>query len=299
MLNALSRSPLRRVARGAAAEAACLNCGTAILAPARFCSHCGQRTDTARLSFADVVRDLMHSFVNVERGPLAFAWALLTRPGEVAREYIEGKRRRHYGPFATLVVLVGATALAVNLTGFQVLAQDGLPTWTSRALQGHFNLLLLAQLPLLGALCALAFRSARLTFPEHMVLVAYTLSVRAVSLVLVVAVAYLTSNANASPAAAYAFWAAWYVYFGWAASQFYPGVDWGLRIYTAACNTGLTLSKHPTGSVRTEKLTLSPRHRRQPFPTRHPRHQLAHVRRRRHGARHVRDSGLCRDADPG
>lgn len=222
MLNALSRSPLGQ-ASDAVSEPHCLNCGAGTPAPARFCSHCGQRTDTARLSFGDVVRDLMHSFVNVERGPLAFAWALLTRPGGVAREYIEGRRRRHYGPFATLAVLVGATALAINLTGFQVLAQDGLPTRTAQALQGHFNLLLLLQLPLLGALCAVAFRGARLTFPEHMVLVAYTLSVRAVSITLGVAAAYLTSRGNASVGAAYAFWVAWYVYFGWAASQFYPG----------------------------------------------------------------------------
>ena len=30
---------------------------------------------------------------------------------------IDGKRRRHYGPFATLTVLVGVTALAVNTLG--------------------------------------------------------------------------------------------------------------------------------------------------------------------------------------
>ena len=103
------------------AERRCLNCESAIAATARFCPHCSQRTDTARLSFADMTRDLMHAFVNVERGPLMFAWALLTRPGRIAREYIEGRRRRYYGPFATLAVLVGFAALALNLSGFQVL----------------------------------------------------------------------------------------------------------------------------------------------------------------------------------
>jgi hypothetical protein len=77
-------------------ERRCQNCDTAIVEAARFCSCCGQRMDTARLSFGDIARDLMHTFVNIERGPLAFAWALLTRPGRVAREYVEGKRRRHY-----------------------------------------------------------------------------------------------------------------------------------------------------------------------------------------------------------
>ena len=45
--------------------------------------------------------------------------ALITRPGAVAREYVEGKRRRHYGPFATLAVLVGLAALAVNVADFE------------------------------------------------------------------------------------------------------------------------------------------------------------------------------------
>jgi Protein of unknown function (DUF3667) len=204
-------------------EHCCLNCDTAIVEPARFCSHCGQRTDTARLSFGDVLRDLMHKFVNVERGPLAFAWSLLTRPGGVAREYVEGKRRRHYGPFATLVVLVGVTALAVNLSGFQILSQDGLPSAPTNLLQRHFNLLLLIQLPLLGGACAVLFRGVRLTLPEHMVLAAFALSVRAVFLALVVPLAHLMSTSAPSPGQVYAFWAAWYVYFGWAASQFYPG----------------------------------------------------------------------------
>jgi hypothetical protein len=165
----------------------------------------------------------MHTFVNVERGPLVFAWALLTRPGSVAREYVEGKRRRHYGPFATLAVLVGVTALAVNLSGFQILSHDGLPSAPTDLLQRHFNLLLLVQLPLLGGACAVLFRGARLTLPEHMVLAAYALSVRAVFLALVGPVAHLASSTAPGLGQVYAFWAAWYVYFGWAASQFYAG----------------------------------------------------------------------------
>src|SRR5476649_937045 len=123
------------------AERPCLNCDAEIVESARFCCRCGQRTDTARLSFRDVTRDLMQKFVNIERGPLAFASALLTRPGSVAREYVEGKRRRHYGPFATLAVLVGVTLLAVNWSGFKVLSHDGLPAGPTSLLQRHFNLL--------------------------------------------------------------------------------------------------------------------------------------------------------------
>ena len=204
-------------------ELRCLNCDQPFAAPARFCPHCGQRADTARLSFVDILKELMHAFTNVERSPLVFAWALITRPGVVAREYVEGKRRRHYGPFATLAVLVGLAALAVNLSGFHVLANDGLAHAPADLLQRHFNLLLLAQLPLLAACNALLFRSAQLTLPEHMVLVAYTLGVRAIVLAAVIAIAAAGTLTTPTPIQTASFWVIWYVYFGWAASQFYSG----------------------------------------------------------------------------
>ena len=39
------------------AEPLCLNCDRRVPDGARFCPHCGQRSDTARLSVADIVRD--------------------------------------------------------------------------------------------------------------------------------------------------------------------------------------------------------------------------------------------------
>src|SRR5664279_2335606 len=235
----------------------CLNCDAAIVEPARFCPGCGQRTDTARLRLGDIVRDLMQTFVNVERGPLVFAWSLLTRPGSVAREYVEGKRRRHYGPFATLVVLVGVTTLAVNVSGFQVLSHDGLSSAPADLLQRHFNLLLLVQLPLLGGICTALFRGARLTLSEHMVLAAYALSVRAVFLALVAPVAYLASSTTPGLGQVYAFWAAWYVYFGWAASQFYPGArlrSWFLGALAAATGHAAILALLFAGNAGYETL---------------------------------------------
>ena len=237
-------------------ESLCLNCESEIAQTARFCQHCGQRTDTARLSFADMRRDLMHSFVNVERGPLHFAWELLTRPGTMARDYVVGRRRRHYGPFATLVVLVGLTALALKLSGLQVLAQEGVSGAMAAYLQQHFNLVLLVQLLLLGGACALLFRDAQLTLPEHMVLVAYTLSVRAVALAIVAPIALLNSTPTFWETSM--FWGAWYIYFGWAASQFYSGARWysWLRgVIVAAIGHALIIGILVSGAVAYKAMT--------------------------------------------
>jgi hypothetical protein len=124
-----------------------------------------------------------------------------------------------------LVVLVGLTALALNLSGFQALTQE-VSSAPAAVLHRHFNLVLLVQLPLLGAACALLFRDAHLTLPEHMVLVAYALGMRAVALTIIMPIALLNSASVPTFWQTSAFWAAWYVYFGWAASQFYAGARW-------------------------------------------------------------------------
>jgi hypothetical protein len=205
------------------APAQCLNCQATLLAGSRFCAHCGQRADVGRLSFPELTREFLHAFDARERGPLSFSWALLTRPGVVAREYVEGRRRRYYGPFGTLATVIGLTALVLQVSGFRVLAQDGLTDDTVRFFEQHFNLLLLVQMPLLGMSAPLLFRGTGRTLPEHMALAAYALSVRATALLLLTLLAWSQSLQAPSSSEVYAFWAAWYVYYGWAASQFYRG----------------------------------------------------------------------------
>src|SRR5664279_2756551 len=122
----------------------CLYCDTEIVESARFGCRCGQRTDTARLSFRDVTR--------------------------------------------------------------------------------------------VGGACAVLFRDAQLSLPEHMVLAAYALSVRAVFLALVGPLGNLISATTPRPGEVYVFWAVWYFYFGRVASQFYAGrrIDSWIRGAVAA-----------------------------------------------------------------
>jgi hypothetical protein len=54
--------------------------------------------------------------------------------------------------------------------------------------------------------------------------VAYALSVRAVVIALGIPFSYATTGGHGpSETSVLAYWAAWYVYFGWVASQFYVG----------------------------------------------------------------------------
>jgi hypothetical protein len=237
----------------------CRNCDTMLHQSWRFCPNCGQRGDAARLSFADIKREISYSFANVERSLLSFAWALLIRPGQVAHEYVQGKRKRYYGPFATLFVLVGVTALAVNALDYRMLAQDQLPHLHSAFMRQHVNHVLLAQLPVMGVVCAVLFRSAGLLLPEHMVMVAYSLTVRAAFVALVAPLSWLASNAAPSAYTVYAFWLGWYVYFGWVASQFYEGSrvwSWIRGVAAAAIGHGIIVFLLMTGSAAYDLLLV-------------------------------------------
>jgi hypothetical protein len=118
---------------------------------------------------------------------------------------------------------------------------------------------LLVQLPLLGGACAVLFRGARLTLPEHMVLAAYALSMRAAFLAIVVPLAYLMSTSAPRSGQVYAFWAAWYVYFGWGASQFYPGPrvqSWILGAIAAAIAHAAIIAAMLAGNAAYETLAV-------------------------------------------
>jgi hypothetical protein len=116
---------------------------------------------------------------------------------------------------------------------------------------------LLLQLPLLGVTCALLFHDARLTLPEHMVLVAYTLGMRAVALTVIVPIALLNSTSAPTFWQNSAFWVAWYVYFGWAASQFYTGArcrSWLRGMLVAAIGHALIIGVLVGGNAAYEMI---------------------------------------------
>ena len=74
----------------------CANCATVLASAQRYCGACGQRTGRARLTMRDIGHDFLHALTHVDQSILALVKALLLRPGHVAREYVEGKRKKYF-----------------------------------------------------------------------------------------------------------------------------------------------------------------------------------------------------------
>jgi hypothetical protein len=213
----------------------CLNCDASLAREQRFCGQCGQKTGRARLTMRDIAHDFVHALTHADHSIFALVKALAWRPGHVAREYIEGKRKKYFGPLGFLFITVGLASFMVILAGanfFTPVPDNAIANF----LQQHINLIIFLQVPLLAGVCALFFRDSKLNYAENLVLVAYTSGFRLLFLALIgVPVFYFADLTPVSRTTAPAYLALWLIYFSVAAVQFYRGkVAWTVVRATVA-----------------------------------------------------------------
>ena len=209
----------------AASQSRCLNCDAELGAGRGFCAECGQKATQSRLTLHHIAHELAHALVPVDRSGFSRVRCLLLRPGFVAREYVEGKRRRYYGPFAFLVVVVALASAVITISGFQTVSSST-PNVAADFIQHHVNLLFFAQVPLLAGLCGvLGGRRGRYNYAEYLVLASYTSAMHVLFYAVIIVPAWYVFRPAADTASrlVYLYAPLWPVYFGYASSQFLPG----------------------------------------------------------------------------
>ena len=83
----------------------CKNCGN--IFQLKYCNSCGQLADTYKITWKELFHHLPHAFFHIDSGFFYTIKELATRPGNSIREYLEGKRKRHFNPFMLLIILTG------------------------------------------------------------------------------------------------------------------------------------------------------------------------------------------------
>lgn len=188
-----------------------------------YCGACGQKRLHGRLSMHEIGHDLLHAVAHVDRSALSLVGQLIVRPGRVAREYAEGRRRKHFGPFAFLVVVVALGAAVDALTGFSVVWSNS-PNAVGAFLEHHVNLVYFIQVPVLAAFARLLFARDGANYAEHLVLAAYAGSLHVLYFTFIAAPLWWAVSPG--PALARALYVinlpVWPLYFGFASSQFLP-----------------------------------------------------------------------------
>jgi hypothetical protein len=95
-------------------EGACLNCGTLLMGP--HCHACGQRAHIHR-TLGAFFHDLLHGVLHFEGKTWRTIPMLAWRPGQLTREYIDGKRASYVSPIALFLFVVFLSFALFSMLG--------------------------------------------------------------------------------------------------------------------------------------------------------------------------------------
>src|SRR5688572_15299459 len=97
-------------------DSTCKNCGATL--SGNFCANCGQTSEIHRVTFGHFAHEFFHAFTHTDKGILLLMKELITRPGYVAKEYLDGKRKKYFKPLTFLIILSSVFALASHYSGY-------------------------------------------------------------------------------------------------------------------------------------------------------------------------------------
>ncbi|MFB9079044.1 DUF3667 domain-containing protein [Flavobacterium procerum] len=155
----------------------CLNCEQKIAE--NFCSNCGQSTHTHRYSLQHFfVHDFIHGIFHFDSGFFYTIKELFTRPGHSIREFIQGKRVKHFNFFATVIILLTINYFLSKWTKteltevFNKESVSGL----SKVIKGYSKFATFLVIPINALLSFFIFRKSQQNYTENLVLNIYLLS---------------------------------------------------------------------------------------------------------------------------
>lgn len=166
----------------------CLNCGKAL--NGNYCSHCGQKATVARLTWKNLVNELVHFFTHAEHSFVYTSKQVIRDPGMVMKDFLDGKRQRIHKPVTFLLlwaaidrILVSFYAYCTQHFNLYVFA-DTTPAlrilWRGprnpAVVANETWITLLFQAPILVLLGWLIFRKTKTSFVERWVIIIYGLS---------------------------------------------------------------------------------------------------------------------------
>ena len=150
----------------------CKNCNNNF--EGKFCNNCGQSADTQRLDFKFLLKNLRKNFLKYFHGGIFYsAGQLFTRPGHTIREYIDGKRVKHFEPIALLLTVATFYGIFYHYFGINLFEGDKIPGEKITAemindwLSNNFSLETLLLVPVYSLASYVVFLKQKYNFIEH------------------------------------------------------------------------------------------------------------------------------------
>ncbi|HEY4787478.1 MAG TPA: DUF3667 domain-containing protein [Bacteroidales bacterium] len=187
----------------------CKNCHQDYIG--NFCNHCGQPAETHEMSIHFVWHDIQHGLLHMDKGILFTTKELFTRPGHTIREFINGKRVKHFKPISFVLVLAGVYGFLYHYFDISLLA-DKVTVYGStkevsdykRILENvngwvvsHYAVVVLVQLPIYALGTFIAFGKRSYNYVEHLVLNAFITGQKLILNIAVFPLVYLYNKTHA------------------------------------------------------------------------------------------------------
>jgi len=165
-----------------------------------YCNNCGQSTETHKINGHFLWHDLQHGLFHFDQGILFSLKELFTRPGHTIREFIEGKRVRHFKPLSLVVLLATFYGFLFHYFHIHYLQNDSNDTFDyehlSEWITTHFSWVTIATIPLYTIGTYTVFRNQGYNFFEFFVLNTFKASQRLFVQILTFPILFYFSSTN-------------------------------------------------------------------------------------------------------
>jgi hypothetical protein len=190
----------------------CKNCNYTF--EGNYCNNCGQAANTHKLTMHFIWHDLQHGLFHFDNGIFYTITQLLTRPGHAIREFINGKRVRHFKPLTLVVVVATLYGLLyhylidnildiepITVGGDNVVsAYEKVISW----LTDHFAYASLILIVISSVVSYQVFKKQKHNFAEHLVLNTYYMGLALVINLILLPVLYILHKNDSQYAMTYA-----------------------------------------------------------------------------------------------
>jgi hypothetical protein len=201
----------------------CKNCGHNF--HGNYCPECGQNAHTERIDAHFFLHDIPHSILHIDKGFFYTFKELIVRPGHAIREYLDGKRVRHFRPLAYLLLLSTLSTLISKVcfyfTEKAYLAQGLKATIHQSFLAQYISLFFMLMIPIMSLASWLVFRHFKYNFWEHLLLETFIVAQFNIVLMVMHIAAYLGWSSSFTP-----YLITYFIYVGFTYGQFYVKVKW-------------------------------------------------------------------------
>ncbi len=160
----------------------CNNCTEELTG--KYCKECGQAASTHDISLHFLWHDIQHSLFHFEKGFLYTLKELFTRPGNSIREFIQGKRVKHFRPFAFIFLLAGIYSFLNHYFHISEIVLESMPKQKTQLMNNkvshfvnwvsdHYAISILMYLPFTSFASYLAFKKYNYNYLQHFVANSY------------------------------------------------------------------------------------------------------------------------------